>query len=110
MLQAGEVFGGCRIERLLGRGGMASVYLAYQANLDRHVAIKVLPAHFAEEEGFRERFQQEAVAVARLRHPHILVIFDYGEERGLPYLIGEYVDGGTLADRLGSPMLLPDTV
>src|SRR6266851_3609621 len=98
MLQPGDILGDYRIERLLGRGGMATVYLAHQRALDRRVAIKVLPDFLAEEEGFRERFRQEAIAIARLRHPAILVVFDYGEQDGTPYLVSEYVEGGTLAD------------
>src|ERR1700681_3905769 len=100
----GSQFGRYEIVEPLGRGGMATVYRAYQASLDRYVAIKVLPAFFAEEEGFRERFRREAVAVAQLRHPNILTVFDYGEEQGVAYLVSELVDGGTLADRLGKPL------
>lgn len=83
---------------------MATVYKAYQPSLARHVAIKVLPAFFAEEEGFRERFQQEAIAIAKLRHPNILQVFDYGEEGGVTYIVSEFVDGGTLAEQVGNPL------
>ena len=84
--------------------------LAQQPALDRQVAIKVLPDFLAEEEGFRERFRQEAIAIARLRHPAILVVFDYGEQDGTPYLVSEYVAGGTLADRLGTPLSLAEAL
>jgi hypothetical protein len=110
MLQPGDTLGEYRIEGLLGRGGMATVYRAHQRSLDRTVAIKVLPESLAEEEGFRERFRQEAIAIARLRHPAILVVFDYGEQDGTPYLVSEYVEGGTLADRLGAPLPLPEVM
>jgi putative two-component system response regulator len=94
----------------VGRGGMASVYRAYHPALDRYVAIKVLPDFFAEEPGYRERFQQEARSVARLKHQNILEIFDYGYDDGTPYLVLELIDGGTLADRVGKPMELREVV
>ena len=83
---------------------MATVYKAHQAALARYVAIKVLPEFLASEEGFTERFQQEAQAVAKLRHPNILAVFDYGDFEGTAYIVNEFVDGGTLSDQLGSPL------
>jgi serine/threonine-protein kinase len=103
-LVAGATLGAYRIIAPIGRGGMATVYKAYQPGLSRYVAIKVLPSVLAEEAGFRERFKQEAVAIARLRHPNILTIFEYGEEQGVLYLITEYVDGGELSLQLGVPL------
>jgi serine/threonine protein kinase len=94
----------------IGRGGMASVYKAYEESLARHVAIKVLPEFFAEAKEYRVRFQVEAVAVAKLRHQNILSVFAYGEENGIPYIVSEFVDGGTLADRLNGPMTVEDVV
>ena len=108
-MQTGANLGPYRIVEQIGRGGMATVYKAYQAGLARYVAIKVLPSFFAEEPSFRERFQQEAIAVAKLRHPNILVVFDYGEEGGITYLVSEYVEGGTLSGRVGSPLSLSYT-
>jgi hypothetical protein len=87
---------------------MATVYKAHQIALDRLVALKVLPAFFAEEPGFRERFQREAITVAQLRHPNILTIFDYGEENGVAFIVTEYVDGGTLSGRLGEPVAVDE--
>jgi serine/threonine protein kinase len=84
----------------IGRGGMAAVYTAYQASLDRVVAIKVISAHLASEPEFMERFRQEARAVARLSHPNIVIVHDFGEDGDLPYLVMEHVDGVTLADLL----------
>jgi serine/threonine-protein kinase len=84
----------------IGRGGMAAVYKAYQASLDRVVAIKVISAHLASEPEFMERFRQEARAVARLSHPNVVIVHDFGEDGGLPYLVMEHVDGVTLADML----------
>ena len=89
---------------------MATVYKAYHEALDRYVAIKVLPEFFAEEEEYRIRFQQEALSVARLRHPNILTVYDFGQERGIAYLVMELVSGGTLADRLGTRIDIHDTV
>jgi serine/threonine protein kinase len=88
----------------LGQGGMATVYRAYQPALEREVAIKVLPEFLLEEPGFKARFHREAVAVARLQHPNILSVFDHGEQDGVTYIVSEYVEGGTLAARLGIPL------
>jgi len=109
-LPEGFTLGPYWISGRIGRGGMATVYRAHHAALDRDVAIKVLPDFFAEEESYRERFQQEARSVARLKHPNILNIFDYGQERGVTYLVLELVEGGTLADRLGHPIDLEEVI
>ena len=106
----GMTLGPYRVMERIGRGGMAAVHRAYHPALDRYVAIKVLPEFFADEPGYRERFQQEARSVARLKHPNILEIFDFGYEEGIAYLVLELVDGGTLADRVGRPMDLQDVV
>jgi putative two-component system response regulator len=106
----GTFVGPYRIEDRIGRGGMATVYRAHHPALDRHVAIKVLPDFFAEDEAYRERFQLEAQSVARLRHPNILSAFDFGQDKGVPYLVMELVEGGTLADRMGSPVDLEQVV
>ena len=106
----GTLVGPYRIEARIGSGGMATVYRAHHSALDRYVAIKVLPEFFAEDENYRERFQLEARSVARLNHPNILNAFDFGHDKGVPYLVMELVEGGTLADRLGSPMELQQVV
>jgi serine/threonine protein kinase len=98
------MIGPYRIVEKIGRGGMATVYKAHHAALARYVAIKVLPDFLAAEPGFKERFQQEAVAVAKLRHPNILAVFDYGDVDGTTYIVNEFVDGGTLSDQLGQPL------
>ena len=103
-LEAGTNIGPYRVMEQIGRGGMATVYKAHQASLARYVAIKVLPSFFAEDEGFRERFQQEAIAIARLRHPNILQVMDYGQHEGTSYIVTEFVDGGTLADQVGNAL------
>ena len=109
-LEDGATLGSYKIIGRIGRGGMASVYRAYHPALDRYVAIKALPDFFADDPLYRERFQQEARSVARLKHPNILEIYDFGYEDGLAYLVLELVEGGTLADRLGRPMELRDAV
>ena len=109
-LHAGSAIGPYMLTERVGRGGMATVYRAYQPALDRDVAIKVLPEYFAEEATYRERFQHEAQAIARLRHPNVLEVFDFGCEDGIAYIVMELVEGGTLADRLGRPMELRSTL
>ncbi len=106
----GTYLGPYRVLDRIGQGGMATVYRAHHPALDRYVAVKVLPEFFAEEEAYRERFQLEAQAVAGLRHPNILSAFDFGEKAGIPYLVMELVEAGSLADRLGSPIDLQDVV
>jgi putative two-component system response regulator len=109
-VQEGMTLGPYRILEKIGRGGMASVYRAYHPALDRYVAIKVLPDFFADEPAYRERFQQEARSVARLKHPNILEIYDFGYQDGVAFLVLELVEGGTLADRVGRPMALQDVL
>ncbi|MCX5398345.1 protein kinase [Streptomyces sp. NBC_00102] len=94
----GAVAGGrYQLRDLLGEGGMASVYLAYDAALDRQVAIKTLHTELGREQSFRERFRREAQAVAKLQHTNIVSVFDTGEdELGgalMPYIVMEYVEG-----------------
>src|ERR1051326_4424751 len=89
-----------RIVERIGAGGMATVFKAYQPTLDRYVAIKVLPAYHARDPVFVKRFVQEARSVAKLAHPNIVQIHDFGEHNNITYIVMEYVDGGTLKDRL----------
>ncbi len=103
-LEPGSTIGQYRIDQLLGKGGMATVYKGYHPRLDRYVAIKVLPAYFADDPGFTERFAQEAVMIARFDHPNILAVHDFGEEKGISYLVLAYVDGGVLSQRVGDPL------
>jgi putative two-component system response regulator len=109
-LPEGAYLGPYRILDRIGQGGMATVYRAHHAELDRFVAIKVMPEFFAEDDAYRERFQLEAQSVAGLRHANILSAFDFGQQAGIPYLVMELVEAGTLADRLGSPMELQEVV
>ena len=94
-----------KIERELGRGGMGEVYLARDTRLDRQVAIKALPAHLAQDPDRLARFQREAKVLASLNHPGVGAIYGLEEADGHQYLILEYVEGETLADRLsGGPI------
>ena len=96
----GKELGQFRIVERIGSGGMATVFKAYQRTLDRYVAIKVLPSYHAQDPVFVKRFIQEARSVAKLAHPNIVQIHDFGEQDDITYIVMEYVDGGTLKDRL----------
>ncbi|HET7857474.1 MAG TPA: protein kinase [Gaiellaceae bacterium] len=95
------------VERTLGSGGMAIVYLARDEELGRPVAIKVLDERFAADAEFRERFVREARMAARLAHPNIVRVYDVGEEDGQPYIVMECVEGTTLADEVTRRKHLP---
>jgi hypothetical protein len=98
--QEGMTLGPYRIVEQVGLGGMATVYKAYQPSMDRYIALKILPAHYARDPKFIERFIREARTIARLEHKHILPVYDFGEEGGITYLAMRYLDGGTLKDVL----------
>src|ERR1700719_3397261 len=84
----------------IGAGGMGEVYRAKDTRLNRIVAIKVLPAHLADSPELRERFEREARTIASLNHPHICTLFDIGQQDGTDFLVMEYLEGETLAERL----------
>ena len=86
------------ILELIGRGGMGAVYKARQPSLDRLVALKILPPGVAGGAGFAERFTREARALARLSHPNIVTVYDFGQAAGMPYFVMEYVDGLNLRE------------
>ena len=96
----GENIGPYRIIEQLGQGGMATVYKAYHASLDRYVALKVLHPAFHQDQTFTARFQREARVVARLEHPNIVPVYDYSEYENRPYLVMKYIEGDTLKARL----------
>ncbi|MEV6330328.1 protein kinase [Streptomyces sp. NPDC051909] len=103
----GSVAGGrYQLRDLLGEGGMASVYLAYDSALDRQVAIKTLHTELGREQSFRERFRREAQAVAKLSHTNIVSVFDTGEDSldgaVMPYIVMEYVEGQPLGSVLAA--------
>jgi serine/threonine protein kinase len=109
-VRVGDSLGQYVIIDQIGKGGMATVFRASQPSLSREVAIKVLPDFFADDPSFHARFRQEAMAIAKLRHPNILTVFDSGETDGVAYIVAELVDGGTLADKLGKPLPLDECV
>ena len=96
----GENVGPYRIMEQLGQGGMATVYKAYHAALDRYVALKVLHPAFHEDRTFTARFQREARVVAKLEHPNIVPVYDFAEHETRPYLVMKYIEGETLKARL----------
>jgi len=88
------------IEALLGQGGMSAVYKATDPNLKRTVAIKLIHPHLATDSKFISRFEEEAAAVAKLRHPNIIQVFDFNTDEGVYYMVLEFIPGETLQDRL----------
>ena len=96
------------ILELLGQGGMGAVYRARQKTLDRVVALKVLPPEVGQDPAFAERFTREAQALARLTHPNIVMVFDFGETDGYYFFIMEYVDGVNLRQSLHAGRLTPE--
>jgi len=95
-LSAGSNVGAYRIIEPLGRGGMATVYKAYEPGLDRYVALKVLPPSFLHDETFAERFQREAKVIAKLEHPNIIPIHAHGIDDGVPWMAMRLIPGGTV--------------
>jgi ligand-binding sensor domain-containing protein len=93
----GHTLGPYRLLEQLGIGGMATVYKAYHAAMDRYVAIKVLPQHLARDAGFLARFEREARTIARLEHRYILPVYDVAKDDDIPYLVMRYTDGGDLS-------------
>src|SRR5918997_5126508 len=89
-----------RIMEAIGAGGMGAVYKAYDEKLQRIVALKLLPPEFMAQEERRRRFLQEARAASILNHPHILTVYEFGEDGGRPYLAMEYVEGETLRKKI----------
>ena len=100
MLATGAKLGPYEITGAIGAGGMGEVYRARDMRLDRIVAIKVLPAHLAGRAELRERFDREAKTIASLNHPHICTLYDTGHQDEIDFLVMEYLEGETLAQRL----------
>src|SRR6185503_3585058 len=89
----GRMLGRYQVEALIAHGGMAAVYRATDPSFGRTVAIKVIKPEMADDEQFIRRFLREARSIARLQHPHILPVYDVGEQGGVVYLVMQYVDG-----------------
>jgi len=105
--RGGTTFAGFRIERELGRGGMGTVYLARDFELDRDVALKVIREDFADDEEFRERFRTESRTAASIDHPRVVSVFGTGERDGLLYVVMRYVPGPDLQLLLSRRRSLP---
>src|SRR5918999_1905977 len=109
-LEPGTRLGRYEIRSPLGAGGMGEVYLAHDTQLDRAVALKLLPANVTKDEDRLRRFQQEARATSALNHPNILTIFEIGEERDTHFIATEFIDGITLRDALSRGRMRMDQV
>ena len=99
-LNVGSRLGHYDVTALIGEFGMGQVYQATDTRLDRTVAIKVLPEHVAADPDLKQRFEREARTVAALNHPHICTLYDIGREGEIDFLVMEYLDGETVAQRL----------
>src|SRR5262245_7677858 len=109
-LAAGTHLGPYEVLSLIDSGGMGEVYRGRDTRLDRAVAIKILPAHFADNADLRLRFEREARAISSLNHPHICTLHDIGRQDGVDFLVMEYLEGETLAERLRKGPLPPEQV
>src|SRR5690606_33915088 len=107
VLSPGDNFGGCRLDRLAGRGGMGEVWVAYAPEQDRPVAVKVLRSDLIHDDLAKARFVQEARVMEPLAHPHILRLFQTGEDQGLLFFVMEFIEGGSLSDKLLREGTLP---
>ncbi len=99
-LTSGTKLGPYEIQSALGAGGMGEVYRARDTRLERSVAIKILPSHLSEDPEARQRFDREARTISSLNHPNVCTLHDVGHQDGVDYLVMEYLEGQTLADRL----------
>ena len=96
----GQMFGKYRIEALIGDGGMGTVYRAYDTDLERSVALKLMHAHYARQPEFRARLRQEALTAAKLDHPSIVKIYDFADTPDGAFIAMEYIGGGSLRSHL----------
>jgi serine/threonine protein kinase len=107
-IEAGTKLGPYEITSALGAGGMGEVYRATDTRLGRTVAIKVLPSHLSENPQFKQRFEREAKTISQLSHPHICTLHDIGHENGIDFLVMEFLEGETLAQKLAKGPLTAD--
>jgi serine/threonine protein kinase len=106
----GKQIGGYEILNVIGRGGMATVYRAHQVSMNRHVALKVLPRQFINDDTYLQRFNREVKIVAQLEHRNIVPVHDYGEHDGQPYIAMRYMSGGSVDDMLNNGPLDADAI
>ena len=99
-LTSSTKLGPYEIQSPLGAGGMGEVYRARDTRLDRTVAVKILPSHLSDNPEAKQRFEREARAISALNHPNICTLYDVGHQNGIDYLVMEFLEGETLADRL----------
>ena len=99
-LERGTRLGPYAIESPIGAGGMGEVYKATDTRLERTVPIKVLPAHVASDPDLKQRFEREAKTISSLNHPHICTLYEFDTQDGADFLVMEYLEGETLAQRL----------
>ena len=99
-LTSGTKLGPYEIQSQIGAGGMGEVYRAKDTRLDRTVAVKILPSHLSENPEAKQRFDREARAISSLNHPNICTLHDVGHQDGIDFLVMEFLEGETLADRL----------
>ena len=109
-LANGTKLGPYEVVAPIGAGGMGEVYRARDTRLDRTVAIKVLPPHLSEKSEARQRLEREARAISALSHPHICALYDVGQQGGIDFLVMEYLEGETLAQRLTKGALVLEQV
>src|ERR1700722_1281617 len=107
-LTSGTKLGPYEIQSPLAAGGMGEVYRARDTRLDRTVAVKILPSHLSENDEAKQRFDREARAISSLNHPNICTLYDVGHQAGVDYLVMEFLEGETLADRLRKGPLTPE--
>src|ERR1700720_2896391 len=98
-LTSGTKLGPYEIQSPLGAGGMGEVYRARDTRLGRTVAVKILPSHLSDNPEAKQRFDREARSISSLTHPNICTLYDVGQQDGVNFLVMEFLDGQTLADR-----------
>src|ERR1700720_4180530 len=99
-LTSGTKLGPYEIQSLLGAGGMGEVYRALDTRLERTVAVKVLASHLSSSPELKQRMEREGRAISSVNHPHICQLYDIGSQNGTDYLVMEFLEGETLAERL----------
>src|SRR5512132_1511053 len=108
---AGSRLGPYEIVSRIGGGGMGEVFRARDTRLDRTVAIKILPAQYADNAELRARFEREARAISQINHPNICALHDVGRAEGVEYLVLEFLEGETLTDRIAKgPLPIADVL
>ena len=103
----GKAFGGYRLEAKIGQGGMGTVYKGRQVSLDRVVAVKILNKALYENREFIKRFEREAKSIAKINHPNIVAVYDFGVHDGLWYMVNEFVEGHSLSKTISDRLVVP---